>query len=93
MRVHCLQILVMYHGLHYTHHLGRVVGRGNLGSDVNHLRLSWSCRNPPVEEVSQNSYEFQGFHTHCGISRFQSAICLLGALGIVRECVLFDHFL
>ena len=42
MRVHCLQILVMYHGLHYTHHLGRVVGRGNLGGDVDHPRLSWS---------------------------------------------------
>ena len=59
MRVHCLQILVMYHGLHYTHHLGRVVGRENLGSDVDYPRLSWSCRNPPVEEVLQNSFEFQ----------------------------------
>ena len=29
MRVHCPQILVIHHSLHYTHHLGRVVGRGN----------------------------------------------------------------
>ena len=29
MRVHCLQVLVIHHGLHYTHCLGRVVGRGN----------------------------------------------------------------
>ena len=93
MRVHCLQILVMHHGLHSTHCLGRVVGRGNWVGDMDYPRLSWSCRNPPIEEVSQNSFVFQGFHTHCGISRFQSAICLLGALQRVKECALFDQFL
>ena len=63
-------ILVMHHVLQYTHHLGKVVGRGNQGGDVDHLRWSWSCRNPPIEEVLQKSSEFQGFHTDCGISQF-----------------------
>ena len=53
MRLHCLQILVIDHGLHYTHRLGRVMGRGNLVDRLDHPRLSWSWRNPPVEEVYQ----------------------------------------
>ena len=77
----------------HTHHLGRVVRRGNWVGRVNHPKLSWSWRNPPIEEVLQNSFVFQWFHIHCGISRFWSVICLLGASWIVRECVLFDHFL
>ena len=42
MGIHSLQTLVMHHGLHYTHHLGMVVGRGNLVGDVDYQKLSWS---------------------------------------------------
>ena len=81
------------HGLHYTHHLRRVVGRGNWGGDVDHPRLSWSCRNPPVEEVYQTSYQFQWFHIRQNLSRSGSVRSLLGASWRVKECFLWHHFL
>ena len=93
MRVHCPQILVIHHGLHYTHCLGRVVGRGNWVGDVDHPRLSWSWRNPPTEEVLKTLCEFQWFRIRQNLSQSGSVRCLLGASWTVKECLLFDHSL